>query len=195
MSNRLRDLFGSPSVRIDPTTGEVIDAQVVMPGDMPIYAIDGSVGSSMPEDGREALDAIEAMSQLNRADMPENRPTGEPMPPWMRALERLTKPYPMMDARPRRSFIESPSDGDRPADLTDKEIADAATWGPEYRNRCRTREGRALVWREMIYDRGRGGGHSLAVRETHSAVHRTLSDDATTGPTIGGCPWCKEASR
>lgn len=190
--------------------------------DLVIYAD----SEPMPQDGREALDAIEAMSRENDTDRvayydgspgPANDGGGEAALPWYAALLALTdrdvgvdewdavpcakrlfrrhtdadeRELRVLELHRRRSFVESPSDGDRPADLTDKEIADAGSWEPEYRHRCRTREGRALVWREAIYDRGRGGGHSLAVRETHAVVHRTLSDDATTGPTIRGCKWC-----
>jgi len=96
----------------------------------------------------------------------------------------------IMDEHPRRSFVEAFSDGDRPADLTDSKIDDAATWLPEHRHRCRTRDGKALVWREMMHDRGRGDGYAASVRETHPTVHRALSDDETTGPTIRGCKWC-----
>jgi len=76
-------------------------------------------------------------------------------------------------------------EGDRPAGLTDSKIGDAATWLPEHRHRCRTHEGKALVWREMTYDRGRGDGHAAGVRWTHREVHPAIAGEPC--PT---CQWC-----
>ena len=111
-------------------------------------------------------------------------------------------------------------DGTRPADLTDRDIREAATWEPEYRNRARMPDQRALVNREWHLDRGRADGYAAGVRETHPPVCRALAGEtydqrldrlraehlglattdetrteATVGPTITGCPWCAEAGR
>lgn len=166
------------------------------------------------EDGREAFAAIDAMSRENEAT--------DRGGPWRAALRALTerdtgvdewdavpcarrlfrrhadadeREIRVVELHRRRSFVELFSDGNRPADLTDSKIDDAATWVPEHRHRCRTRDGKALVWREMTHDRGRGDGYAASVRETHRDVHRALSGGETTGPTIKGCPWCKEATR
>lgn len=77
-------------------------------------------------------------------------------------------------------------DGNRPPELTDAAIAEADTWEPEYRLRCRMPDQRALVWRECIYDRGRGDGYAASVRETHPAVHKAL-----VGKSPDECRWCK----
>jgi hypothetical protein len=84
-------------------------------------------------------------------------------------------------------------DGDRPADLTDREIREAATWEPEYRNRARMPDQHALVNRAWYLDRGRADGFAAGVRETHRYVHRMLAGVDTAGPTIAGCPFCAEA--
>lgn len=81
-------------------------------------------------------------------------------------------------------------EGDRPADLTDQQIATAECVDPEYRNRSCTPDQRALVVREWFYDRGRGDGYGISIRETHREVHESLAGEPTPS-----CPWCIKSKK
>jgi len=218
MTNRLRDLFVSPFVRLDPATGKVLGAELVFDG------------PELLREAMEAHDAIEAMSRENEAT--------DRGGPWRAALRALTasdrpgedddaiallvaadfllvdgESPDVMDEHPRCSFVELFTDGDRPADLTDKEIADAALVQPESRNGLRTPDGRELVCRVACYVLGGIDGTPRTPLEKHRDVHRALSGEdyatryerikrdggritetsateAQTGPTIRGCKWC-----
>lgn len=80
--------------------------------------------------------------------------------------------------------------GDRPASLADREIAYADARAFEYRNSMRTPDAAALVMRDWVFDRGRGDGYAVGVRETHRAVHEALAGEPC--PT---CQRCKERER
>lgn len=223
MSSRLRDLFVSPFVRIDPATGGVIGTQLVFDG------------PDLLREAMETHESIEAMSRENEATdagpwraallaltasaadhNPEGRARrrGWALVVFAKHAKATARDFRKLDAHPLRSFVEAFSDGDRPADLTDAEIVDAATQSFEHRAARRTPEGQWLAWREGIYYFGCDDG----VLETHATVHRALAGEdyatryerikraggvitettateAQTGPTIGGCPWCKEATR
>ena len=143
-------------------------------------------------DPASVLAEIEAMSQQNRADTPMDRRGRYNSPPWLVALASLLRgaEWGTSDAEVSSRWVLPVRDGDRPAGLTDEQIGNAATYAPEYRNRCRTVDQRALVLRDAILDRGRADGYAAGVRETHHAVHQALAGDNTSG-----CKWCKGGGR
>jgi hypothetical protein len=139
-------------------------------------------------------------------------------PAWMRAIyATCSRPATFARARPH---VLSLYGGDRPADLTDEDIREAGMWNPEYRNRSRLPDQRALVHREYYLDRGRGDGYAVGVRATHFDVHRALAgerydqrldrikaeslgiapmsetrEEQTTGYIGADCAWCRENKR
>lgn len=134
--------------------------------------------SRLPPDAFEALAIARAASDSNASD----RESGAG---WRYALN--SPPIYRSPNPARRSAYVLPTyDGDRPADLTDSHIAAAHTWVSEYRNRWRSPDQRALVFREAIYDRGRGDGYAASVRASHRAVHEALAGEPTTW-----CEWCR----
>lgn len=156
----------------------------------------GGWDTVMPIDSFEALAAASLASEANRFD---SAVRWDEVLPWWAEPRRCTVRWARaLDQRhehcdwvePTERHVLPVYDGDRPADLTDKMLADARSWEPEYRNRCRTRDQRALVFREAIHDRGRGDGYAASVRETHRAVHEALAGESTKG-----CKWCEESGR
>lgn len=184
------------------------------------------------EDGREAFAAIDAMSRENDTSVCGG--------PWYAALRALTerdtgvdewdavpcarrlfrrhadadeREIRVVELHRRRSFVELFSDGNRPADLTDEEIASVASRKLEHRNGLRAPDGRALVERQACYVLGYFDGTLRMPLEKHRDVHRalcgedyatryerikrdggriteTFATEAQTGPTIRGCKWC-----
>lgn len=115
-----------------------------------------------------------------------------------------------------RLRIEWFRDGDKPANLTDKDIDrarrgnDTGHAGLYTEPNCRRHDGNRAAapeietllvarWHRNYREWERTDrlkrpvprDPAQAIRETHPAIHRALSPDATTGPTIKGCPWCK----
>ena len=149
------------------------------------------VSQSFEREAARVLAEIEAISDENGTRyaglMFDARPPWEA--PWLVALALLVRREDSLAPSISRHVLPV-YDGDRPADLSDHEIAEAWTWEPEYRLALRDSIGRVLVWREWIYDRGRGDGHASGVRETHREVHEALAGESTCG-----CKWCDEAAR
>lgn len=147
------------------------------------------------EEGAAILAEIKAMSEENRGDyagmLHDRRPPWEL--PYLVALMSLVRSEDFQSAGGR--WVMTVRDGDRPTSLSDHEIAEAWTWEPEYRLARHDSIGRVLVWREWLYDRGRGDGYASGVRETHREVHEVLVSESTTAGINAKCKWCDEAAR
>jgi len=117
-------------------------------------------------------------------------------------------------------WVDPHEDGDRPADLADAEIAgarrgnDTGHAGLYTEPNCRRHDGNRAAapeietllvarWHRNYREweqtdrlkRPFPRDPARAIRETHPAIHRALSGDATIGPTIKGCPWCKAGGK
>lgn len=140
-------------------------------------------------EANEALRLAEEMSQANRTDTPMDRRGRYRSMPWLVAIASILRSYGYgpFDADASGRWQLPVYDGDRPADLTDEQIGNAATYAPEYRNRCRTNDQFATLVREAILDRGRGDGYAAGVRATHREVHEALAGEPC--PT---CQWCRK---
>lgn len=153
---------------------------------------------SLPQDAADALDAIRRMSEENRADTPMERSTAGryPSPPWLVALVRLLRgaEWGTSDAEVSSRWVLPVYDGDRPAGLTDGDIAYLST-GPA----------RAYTMHSTLWDALHARGvrmpisdrdlKQVIVRATHRALHCALAGIATTGGLIEGCQWCAEGVR
>ena len=179
-------------------------------------AIEAFTSTLQPYDPEVALTEFEGKMTLAEIDVMSRENATDSNGPWLHVLDRLAplthdvgpdfdarrellqhmlaiggvpcRPLPQ-NSRSRRLYLPVYV-GDRPADLTDREIAEAANTSREYQRDELARAISARPWCINIPARR----HAWNVRRTHRTIHRALAGE-TTGATIAGCQWCAEGER
>ena len=177
---------------------------------------DGSPGPMEDGGGEAALPWYAALFALTDRDM--DCDDWDAVPAARRLFRRHTdadeREIRTMELHRRRSFVEAPSDGDRPADLTDEVIA--GTIAATLRGRTYYRDESDLRW--SLYNREVHSAVGQPMTAMHKRIHRALSGEdyaaryerirrdggkiteltatkAQPGPSIKKCPWCKDSER